>query len=383
MGLLWKLVKTYDVAVLGVGGIGSAACYHLARAGLRVLGIEQFSIPHSRGSSHGITRILREGLHENETYVPLVRRALELWRELEKVSGTPLFYQTGSLDIGMPESPIVVGSVNACRQWGIPHEWFSAADLRRRFSVLRPYDEMVAIFQPGSGFVLAEGSITAHVNSACDLGAEIHGHEKVIDWRANGSGYSLETTRGRYEADQLVFTAGAWAGKVTGSSVRVRPERAVLGWFQPRNNAASFGVGSLPVWIIDSPDGGHFYGLPIFGIPGFKLGRLSRNLEEVDPDLPLLEPDARDEVDFRQFLEKHFPDANGSLLSMQTAFFEHSPDRHFLIGELRGLPGAWVIAGLSGHGFKYASALGELAKDLVTQRKTGYDLSSFRLDRFE
>jgi sarcosine oxidase len=113
------------------------------------------------------------------------------------------------------------------------------------------------------------------------------------------------------------------------------------------------------------------------------LGRLSRNLEEVDPDLPLLESDARDEADFRQFLEKHFPDANGSLLSMQTAFFEHSPDRHFLIGELRSLPGAWVIAGLSGHGFKYASALGELAKDLVTQRKTGYDLSSFRLDRFE
>ena len=375
-------MRTFDVAVLGVGGIGSAACYHLARTGLRVVGIEQFSIPHSRGSSHGVTRILREGLHENETYVPLVRRALELWRELEKTSGTQLFYQTGSLDIGLPESSIVVGSLNSCQRWSIPHESFTASELRRRYPVLRIYDEMVAVFQPNSGFVLAEGSITAHVNGACDHGAEIHGHEKMIGWEANGDGYAIQTTHDRYEVGQIVFTVGAWASKVTGISVQVRPERAVLGWFQPKENAARFGVGSLPVWIIDSPDGGHFYGLPIFGIPGFKLGRLSRNLDEVDPDLPLLEPDSRDEQDLRQFLEKHFPDANGSLLSMQTAFFEHSPDRHFIIGELPDFPGAWVIAGLSGHGFKYASALGELAKDLLVKRKSGYDLSPFRLDRF-
>jgi len=375
-------MKTFDVAVLGVGGIGSAACYHLARTGLRVVGIEQFSIPHSRGSSHGVTRILREGLHENETYVPLVRRALELWRELEKISGTQLFYQTGSLDIGLPESSIVIGSLDSCRRWSIPHEMFAAGELRRRYPVLRIYDEMVAIFQPNSGFVLAEGSITAHVNGACDHGAEVRGHEKMIGWDATGAGYTIRTTHDRYEVGQIVFTVGAWASKVVGLGVQVRPERAVLGWFQPKENAARFGVGSLPVWIIDSPDGGHFYGLPVFGIPGFKLGRLSRNLDEVDPDLPLLEPDSRDEQDLRQFLEKHFPDANGSLLSMQTAFFEHSPDRHFIIGELPDFPGAWVIAGLSGHGFKYASALGELAKDLLVQRKSGYDLSPFRLGRF-
>ena len=376
------MVKSFDVAVLGVGGIGSAACYHLARAGLRVLGIEQFSIPHSRGSSHGVTRILREGLHENETYVPLVRRALELWRDLERIGGTRLFYQTGSLDIGLPDSSIIVGSLNSCRRWAISHQVFSASDLRRRYTVLRPYDEMVAIFQPGSGFVLAEGSISAHVNGACAHGAEIHGHEKMIRWESTETSFVIQTTHDRYEAGQIVFSVGAWAAKLGAYGVRVRPERAILGWFQPTNNAALFEVGSLPVWIIDSPDGGHFYGLPVFGIPGFKVGRLSRNLEEVDPDLPLREPDFQDEQDLRQFLEKHFPDANGSVLSMQAAFFEHSPDRHFIIGELPDLPGAWVVAGLSGHGFKYASALGELAKDLVVHRKSGYDLSPFRLDRF-
>ncbi len=375
-------MKTFDVAVLGVGGIGSAACYHLARAGLRVVGIEQFSIPHSRGSSHGVTRILREGLHENETYVPLVRRALELWHELEKISGAQLFYRTGSLDIGLPDSSIVTGSLNSCRLWNIPHEVFNASELRRRYPVLRPYDEMVAIFQPNSGFVLAEGSITAQVNGACDHGAEVHGHEKMICWDANGSGYTIQTTHERYEVGQVVFTTGAWASKLVAHGIRVRPERVVLGWFQPKKNAALFGVGSLPVWIIDSPVGGHFYGLPIFGIPGFKLGRLSRDLGEVDPDVPLAEPDSRDEQDLRQFLEKHFPDAGGPLLSLQTALFEHSPDRHFIIDQLPDFPGAWVIAGLSGHGFKYASALGELAKDLVMQRKSGYDLSPFRLGRF-
>ena len=145
---------------------------------------------------------------------------------------------------------------------------------------------------------------------------------------------------------------------------------SVLGWFQPVSNTSSFLPGALPVWIIDSPDGGHFYGLPIFGIPGFKLGRLSRNLAEVDPDAALPGPDSNDERDLRQFVEKHFPAANGPVLSMQTAFFEHSPDRHFIIDELADTPGAWVIAGLSGHGFKYASALGELAKDFVVGQKS-------------
>jgi sarcosine oxidase len=373
-------VKVFDVAVLGVGGIGSAACYHLARAGVRVLGIEQFSIPHARGSSHGITRILRQGLHENEVYVPLVRRALELWHDLEKTSGGQLFYQTGSLDIGVPGSPIVTQSLNSCRRWNIPYEELTAVDLRRRYPVLQPDAEMVAVLQPGSGFVLAESSIVAHVNAALVCGAEVHGHEKLIRWEASESGFTIETTHDRYQVGQLVFTVGAWIRKVVGCVVRVRPERALLGWFQPTANPAWFG--SLPVWIIDSPQAGHFYGLPIFGIPGFKLGRLSVNLDEVDPDAPLSEPNANDESDLRQFLGRYFPDANGPVLSMQVAMFEHSPDRQFIIGGLPGFPGAWVIAGLSGHGFKYASALGELAKDLVVHGKSNYDLTPFRVDRF-
>ena len=373
-------MKTFDVAVLGVGGIGSAACYHLAQAGVRVLGIEQFSIPHARGSSHGITRILRQGLHENEVYVPLVRRALELWQHLEKVSATRLFYQTGSLDIGLPDSPVVTQSAKSCRRWDIPYEELTAVDLRRRYSALRPDDEMVAIYQPGSGFVLAEASITAHVDAAISLGAEIHGHEKMVHWEPSQSGWIIETTRDRYQAGQIVFTVGAWIRKVVGGIAPVRPERALLGWFQPVANPALFRT--LPVWIIDSPQAGHFYGLPIYGIPGFKLGRLSVNLEEVDPDAPLAEPNSNDEKDLRQFLEQHFPDANGPVLSMQTALFEHSPDRQFIIDELPGFPGAWVIAGLSGHGFKYASALGELAKDLVVHGKSDYDLTPFRFDRF-
>jgi sarcosine oxidase len=271
--------------------------------------------------------------------------------------------------------------LNSCRRWDIQHEELTAVDLRRRYPVLELDDEMVGIHQPGSGFVLAEASITAHVNAAFGCGAEIHGHEKMTRWEANQSGYTIETTHDRYEVGQVVFTLGAWVQKVVGRTIRVRPERAVLGWFQPRANVALFG--SLPVWIIDSPQVGHFYGLPIFGIPGFKLGRLSVSLDEVDPDSPLAEPDSRDEKDLRRFLEKHFPDANGPVLSMQTALFEHSPDRQFIIDGLPGYQGAWVIAGLSGHGFKYSSALGELAKDLVVHGKSNYDLTAFRLDRFD
>jgi sarcosine oxidase len=377
-------MESYDLAVIGVGGMGSAIVAHAAARRLRVLGLEQFSIPNTRGSSHGATRILRIGLHEGPTYVPLVLRAVELWHDLGGRTGTPIFHNCGGLDVSLPDSHIFKGSRAACEKFGIPHEILDAAATHRRFPALRPDHDMLSVYQPGSGFVLPELAVTAHVNAALADGAQIHGHERLLGWEPKGGRYRVRTDRSTYEATQLVFSAGAWIGKLLAEhNVPVVPERTVLGWFSPVANLPDFQPSRLPVWIVDSPEIGHFYGFPIFGIPGFKLGRL-REIPSaaVDPDLPRHEPDSVDEADMRGFVKRFFPGADGPILSMETCFFENSPDRAPIIDQLPGAPGVWVCGGFSGHGFKFCSAVGELMADLVTTGSTRFVLDPFRLSRF-
>jgi sarcosine oxidase len=377
-------VATYDLAVIGVGGMGSAIAAHAAGRGLNVLGLEQFSIPNARGSSHGATRILRLGLHEGPTYVPLVLRAVQLWRELGRRIGLPIFHPVGGLDVGLPTSSVVKGSRDACAKFGIVHEILDAAETSRRFPAIKPCDDMVAVFQPGSGFVLPELAITTHVNLALERGAEIHGFERVLGWEPRAGKYRIRTDRATYEAAQVVFSSGAWTGKLLAKqNVPVLPERTVLGWFSPRKNSALFQPDRLPIWIVDAPRVGHFYGFPVHGIPGFKLGRLREvPLPAIDPDLRRREPDLEDEADMRAFIREIFPDADGPVLSMETCFFENSPDRTPIIDRVPGEQGAWIAGGFSGHGFKFCSAVGELMADLVTGTPTPFDLTPFSLSRF-
>jgi len=375
-------MKTFDVAVLGVGGMGSAACHHLAASGLRVLGLEQFSIPNTRGSSHGATRILRLGLHESARYVPLVLRAAELWEEVGARTGRQLFHRCGSLDVARPESPIFTGSLHACQNCGIAHEVLDAPSLRRRFPALNPDDDMLAVHQPGSGFILPEAAISAHIDLALDAGAEIHGHETVLDWAKEGSSYLLRTNRDTYQSTHVVATAGAWIGKLL-PQVPVTAERTVLGWFAPIANRQNFSGEKLPVWIVDSPEAGHFYGFPMHGVPGFKLGRLREQPSPaVDPDLPRRSADRDDEEDMRSFLRCCFPDANGPILSLETCFFENTPDRAPIIDRLPGEENFWIAGGFSGHGFKYAAVIGEIVRDLVLQGVSAFNLTPFSLSRF-
>lgn len=377
-------MKTFDVAVVGVGGMGSAACYHLSKAGLDVLGLEQFSIPNTRGSSHGSTRILRLGLHESSRYVPLVSRAAELWDDLGEQTGQKIFHRIGSLDVSLPEGPIFQGSLLACQHCGIEHEVLDAREIRRRHRAMAPAPGMMAVFQPGSGFVVPEAAISAHVNLAMAGGAEIRGHERMVGWENAGREYLIATEHGRYRARNLLIMGGAWIGKILQAAcVPVEAERCVLGWFSTGKNAPAFSSHELPVWIVDSEETGHFYGFPAHGIPGFKLGRLrEKPLPGVDPDMLRLEVDREDEADMRGFIRAMFPGADGPVLSMETCFFENTPDRTPIVDRIPGEESAWVIGGFSGHGFKYASAMGEVACALVQRTAPRCDLTPFRLSRF-
>ena len=375
----------YDVIVIGVGGMGSAAVYHLARSGCRVLGLEQFGIPHEFASYHGSTRMIRMAYFVGAEYVPLVRAAYRSWRELEEVSGESILRITGGLDIGHPDSWIVEGSRRACLEHELPFEELDAADVNRRFPGYRLPDSMRAIFQPDAGYVRSEVAIRAYAAAAQALGAEIVTDSAVQGWERRGAGFRVHTANGAYRARKLVFTAGAWVGRLL-PELRpwCRPERQVVLWTEPLR-AAPFDPERFPVFVLISPFGG-YYGFPNVGGKGFKIGKFNHRREQLaDPGLLDRECHPEDEAVLREPLEDWFPDANGPTRRMMACMFTNTPDEHFILDRLPGTEDVYVAAGFSGHGFKFCSVIGRILADWCTERASAgapapeWDLETFAL----
>jgi sarcosine oxidase len=373
---------TYDAIVIGVGGMGSAALYHLARRGQRVLGLEQFNIPHELGSSHGVNRIIRLAYSEHPDYVPLLRRAYELWREMEHVAGERLLIVTGGLDAGVESSDTIVGSRRSCDEHHVPHEVLDAAAINRRFPGCRFPSELVAVYQADAGFVLSERSIVAHTTVAMTLGAEVHARERVVDWQPERDGVRVVTDRGRYDARRLVITAGPWLGRTVPAFARTAvPQRQVLIWAQPLKPDL-FRVGAFPIFNMEVPEG-RYYGFPVYGVPGFKFGKYHHRLENVDPDRMDRDCHPEDEAVLREGIRRYFPDADGPTMALKTCLFTNTPDAHFLIGLHPQLPQVSLAGGFSGHGFKFCSIVGEILADLAMNGGTRWKLDLFRLNRYD
>ena len=372
-------MERFDAVVVGVGGMGSAALYHLARRGKRVLGLERFDVPHDYGSSHGLTRIIRLGYFEHPDYVPLLRRAYELWRELEQEAGEQLLYVTGIVEGG---ERIYEGSLRSCLEHDLTHEAIDGREVGRRFPGYRLPPDFPVVFQPDGGFVLPERCIVAHVSGAVAHGAVIRARERVLEWSGSGSGgVRLRTDRGVVEAERLVLTAGAWSQDVARLPPGlVRAVRQALAWFQP-SRPELFEPARLPVFNL-ALEGEHFYGFPAFGIPGFKLGRYDHHGEGGDPESIDREPTLADEEPLRAFAERYFPDGAGPTVAVKTCLFEPSPDEHFIIDHHPESAHAVVGAGFSGHGFKFCSVVGEILADLAVEGSTQHDTQLFRFDRF-
>jgi len=366
---------TYDAIVLGAGGMGGAALYHLARRGARVLGLEQFSIPHDRGSSHGVSRIIRLAYWEHPDYVPLVRRAYGLWRDLERTIGEPLLTVTGSIDGGLPGSRSIEGALAACRAHGLEHERLDAAALARRFPGYRLPSDHVAVFQPEGGFLHAERCVVAHVEAARALGATVHAGEPVTAWSAAGGSVRVTTAAGVYEADRLVIAAGAWLPRLVPALARsITVERQVVLWTRPLR-PESFAADRFPVFYIDTPHGA-FYGFPDDPSRGFKIGKYHHRRQVTDPDEVDRTCSPQDEATVRDGIAHYFPDANGPTAATSVCLFTNTPDEHFVIDRLPDHPEVVVAGGFSGHGFKFCSVVGEMVADLTL------DSSSRRLDLF-
>ena len=370
----------YDAIVVGVGAMGSATAYYLARRGKRVLGLEWFGIPHSRGSSHGHTRIIRLAYYEHPSYVLLLRRAYELWREIQGCVGEQLLYITGSVDAGPEDSWVFKGSWESCKLHNLPHEVLTGAELRRRYPGYHLPPKHLALLQPEGGFLAPERCIVSYVLAAQSLGAEIHGHERVLEWVPLEGGVRVRTDRGTYEADKLVMTAGAWNGGLLEVLYGIAvPERQVLAWLQP-TRPEYFRPDTFPVFNL-LVDEGRFYGFPVFGVPGFKFGKYHHLEEVTDPDEMDREAHDHDERLLRAFAERYFPDGCGPTMDLQTCMFTNTEDNHFIIDTHPEYSQVCLASPCSGHGFKFASVVGEIMADLAENGLTRHDISLFRLDR--
>lgn len=375
-------MPSHDVIVAGIGAMGSAAAWHLARRGQRVLGLERFDIPHAMGSSHGINRIIRLAYFEHPLYVPLLHRAYELWRETERAFGERLLHITGGIDAGPEDGRVVAGSLRACREHGLPHELIDAKELARRHPAYRLPAGHVANWQADAGFVMSERAIVAHAAMAMAAGAEIRGREAITGWSPTvGGGVRVTTTRGAYEAGRLILSTGAWIGDHVPALARLAvPERQVLGWFQPKI-PAHFAPDRFPVSIAETARG-TCYQFPVFGVPGFKIGLYNHLRQCGHADTLSREPTAEDEDALRAVMREVFPDADGPTLALRTCMFTNTPDEHFVVDTLPDHPQVIVASPCSGHGFKFASVMGEVLADLAASGSTRHDLSLFRLARF-
>jgi sarcosine oxidase len=373
----------FDVIVVGVGGMGSAAAWQLARRGRRVLGIERFDIPHAMGSSHGVTRIIRLPYYEDARYVPLLRRAYELWREIEAAAGERLLVTTGSIDASPEDGALFQGALASAREHQLAHEVLTGAQVSDRFPAYRLPATHRAIYQPDGGFITSERAIVAHVRAAQSAGAEIHARERVIEWAPHGTeSVSVITDQGRYQAQHLVLAAGAWIGELAGPLKQVAiPERQVLAWLQPRR-PEWFEPSRFPVFNL-AVEEGRYYGLPVFEVPGFKFGRYHHRGETLSTaDQPRREPDAEDERLLRQFAARYFPEGAGPTMALRTCMFTNTVDEHFVIDRHPACPQVILASPCSGHGYKFCSVIGEILAELASgDGRTRHQIDFLRLAR--
>jgi sarcosine oxidase len=378
--------QVFDQIVIGAGGMGSAAIYELSRRGQRVLGLEQHTVPHELGSSAGGTRIFRFAYFEHPSYVPLMRLSFARWQALERDCGERLVTITGGLDIGLAAGRVVRGAKAACAVHGLAHEVLRPSELERRHPAWRVPEDFEAVYQPDAGFLVADRAIAAHVTLARRLGAEVREGEVVRAWRAVGDRVEVETARGLYEAGALVVAAGAWSGKVLtdyGFGRLAVPERQVVGWFGAGSETGGqmFAPERFPVFILDCPERGVFYGFPERAAgEGVKVGRFHHRLETVDPDAVDRRIVPEDEALLRN-IGRYLAAPMGAQVGAKTCMFVNSPDEHFIVDRLPQHPNVVVAAGFSGHGYKFCSGIGEILADLAMHGRSPHDTGLFSLAR--
>lgn len=377
------MVQTSDVIVIGLGGVGSAACYHLTQRGLRVTGLEQFEAVHHRGASHGETRGVWQAYFMGPAYVRLLARAYELWDRLAVECGETFLHRTGGICIGPEDGQLVPAARQSANSCGLVHEYLSAETIRERFPNLAPSKGEVGIYDPSCGYVRPERVVRTHIDGALSRGADLRFAEPVIQCETGGSSVRVHTARGTYEAEKLVVSTGAWLNRLLPwVKIPVQVLRKVMMWFEPIQDRESFAVGAHPYWIWEA-DGQIGYGHPaVDGLAGGLKAGIHSAGTPTDPDQldRLVREDDVREV--REFVKDRVPKLAGEYLRGAVCMYDNTPDMGFVVGPAPEDPRILLAAGTSGHAFKFVPLLGEIVSDLVLTGRTESDISIFAPERF-
>ena len=377
-------MKTYDVIVLGTGGVGSAAAMHLAARGAKVLGLEQFDHGHNRGSSHGQTRAIRMAYFEHPDYVPLLRRAYSLWDELESSSGQKLFHQNGLLEVGPADGIVVPGVLRSATEHSLPVDELSRKEVEERFPGFIMPDDALAVFEQNAGFLFVEDSVLAHVSQATKFGAEMRANERVVEWNAKSDSVSVRTEFDEYQAGRLVITAGAWAGELLRKlNVPLTVRRMHLHWYAAANDRYRLENG-VPTFFFELPDRSFFYGFPQLDERGVKVaehgsgGEIVENATQLSRDV-----DATDRARVEAFVTKHLAEVTMQPTRHCVCLYTMTADENFIVDTHPEHPHVCFAAGLSGHGFKFTTVLGEALADLALNASTALPIDFLSVSRFQ
>lgn len=360
---------TYDVVVVGLGGVGSAAAAALARRGQLVLGLDRHPPVHDQGASHGETRIVRKAYFEGAGYVPLLLRSYALWQELG------LLTRTGGLFLGAEGSRVLAGSLATAVAHDLPHELLGPAEVTRRFPAITPPAGTVALYESDAGFVSPEAAVRAQLDRAATSGAELRFGEQVLSWTASPSGVRVVTSESAYEAGALVLAPGRWAPELlAGLGLTLRVEPRVMHWFDPPGGAAAFAPDRFPVWIWERDDGTAPYGVPAVAGP-------HGGVKAAVHHSPVRAPADWTPEQLGELLAPLLPGLGTSVVRSADCTYTLTPSEDPFVGRHPQHDRVLVACGFSGHGFKLTPVLGEVLADLAVDGSTSYDLAFLAADR--
>ncbi len=372
--------KRYDVIVLGLGVMGTAAAYHLAKDGQRVLGLEQYELDHRMGSSYGESRIIRYA-YDHPVYVEMAKAAFPMWRSLEEDSGQKLMVQTGGLDFGFPDWPSLAATKQNLYAAGVPYEWLTPAEVARRFPQFRLDEGMYGGYQPGAGYLAASRCVITQADMAQKCGATLLFKTPVQRVEVLNGSVRIHTATEQYEAETLVLTAGPWASRVLETldlKLPLQPTREELVFFEPSDKVL-FMPDRFPIFIHHAPT--WYYGIANVGGTGLKVAVHGRH-EPTDPDHIRRTGDPEYIEQVRRFVQHSIPRGDGNVNEARICLYTVTPDEHFVIDRHPAYPNIAIGAGFSGHGFKFGILVGRMLADLVIHGKTPYDISLFSVKRF-
>lgn len=381
------MAQQFDVIVIGAGGVGSAAAYYAAKAGKKVLLLEQFELDHQQGSSYGYSRVIRY-TYDNPIYINLMRDAYPLWFDLQAEAGEPLYVKTGGLDFGFPETATFQALKTSMDTANLEYEHLSRQEIRQRYPQFALEEGMEGLFQSEAGLLRASGCVLAHVRLAQARGATVLDQTPVVTIIPHDSGVEVQTAQETFHSDRIILTAGSWAKDLLaeqGVELPLKIMPCQLGFYQP-STPTEFTPGRFPVFFAHMNGD---YGEMPYGIPhedpslGVKITTFYGWNTVNHPSEVDYTPSQDWTERIRHWAEQYIPAAAGPLLSTRRCLYTLTPDKHFIVDHHPHYPQVVIGAGFSGHGFKFTTLMGKMLADLAIEGSTPHDTSLFQVARFQ